>query len=279
MLEAVVNAPTAPVVPPTPGTPEYDAAMAAKFDSHQSGDGATTPSPDAPQKPEHVPEKFWDAKTGQVDFAAWAKSTQEAEAKITELASGKPQATPPADGATPPQDDAQAAAAAAQALQAKGMDLNVFTEEFVEKGALTPESYAKLEAAGYSKEVVDQYIEGRVAVAAQRDTVAYEVAGGEESYTEMAKWAAVNLTPAERQAYNDSLRGSVEQMKLAIGGLKARYQAVAGSDPNLVGGSRGAGDPGFESMAQVTAAMKDPRYKSDPAYRKQVEQKLDKFNW
>ena len=275
MADPVVVAPVAPVVPPTLGTPEYDAAMAAKFDSHQSGEGAPPPSPDAPKKPEHVPEKFWDAKTGQVDFASWAKSTQEAEAKITELAKGKPSATPPADGATPPQDDAQAA----QALQAKGMDLNVFTEEFVEKGALTPESYAKLEAAGYTKEVVDQYIEGRVAVASQRDSVAYEAAGGEESYTEMAKWAAVNLTPAERQAYNDSLRGSVEQMKLAIGGLKARYQAASGSDPQLVGGARGAGDSGFESMAQVTAAMKDPRYGSDPAYRKQVEQKLDKFNW
>jgi len=32
----------------------------------------------------------------------------------------------------------------------------------------------------------------------------------------------------------------------------------------------------FESVAQVTEAMNDPRYANDPAYRKQVELKLAK---
>jgi hypothetical protein len=31
---------------------------------------------------------------------------------------------------------------------------------------------------------------------------------------------------------------------------------------------------GFESVAQVVAAMSDPRYKIDPAYRAQVERKI-----
>ena len=30
----------------------------------------------------------------------------------------------------------------------------------------------------------------------------------------------------------------------------------------------------FESVAQVTEAMNDPRYDKDPAYRKQVEDKI-----
>ena len=34
----------------------------------------------------------------------------------------------------------------------------------------------------------------------------------------------------------------------------------------------------FESMAQVVAAMQDPLYASDPAFRKQVEEKLSRSN-
>ncbi len=41
---------------PRPGTPEYDAAMIAKFDKHQSGADANAVAPDAATKPEGVPD-------------------------------------------------------------------------------------------------------------------------------------------------------------------------------------------------------------------------------
>lgn len=264
-MTEVVAAPVAPV----PGTPEHDAAMAAKFDKHQSGVDATV-SPDAPVKPEHVPDKFWNVTTGQVDYAAWAKSTSEAEAKLTELAQKAKSGEAP-QGA--PQGAEGEADAAAQ-LADKGLDLTTFTQEFAQNGSLSDDAYTKLAKAGYSKEVVDNYIEGRIAVQAAKDAVGYEVAGGKDKFQEMGKWAAANMTPAEINAFNAALAGSTESMKLAVLGLKTRYEQANGADPKLLGGARGVAEVGYESMAQVTAAMKDPRYKTDPAYRKAVERKI-----
>lgn len=34
----------------------------------------------------------------------------------------------------------------------------------------------------------------------------------------------------------------------------------------------------YQSKAQMTADMKDPRYKKDPAFRKQVEEKIGRSN-
>jgi hypothetical protein len=260
---------------PVPGSPEHDAAMAAKFDAQQAGIGAT-PAADAPVKPEHVPEKFWDATTGQVNYEAWSKSTTEAERRITELSTGK---TTPADqkpaGDTTPAADTPEAKAAQEALSAKGMDLGEFSKEFSEKGALSDESYEKLVKSGFSRDLVDSFIAGQVALANQRDSVGYQEAGGKDKFVQMAEWSKTNMTDAERASFNKAMTGTVEDMKLAIGGLKARYQAAEGSDPALIGGKGGdGGTAAFASRAEMTAAIKDPRYAKDPAYRAVVEKRI-----
>ena len=72
---------------PKLGTPEYDAAKAAEFDkrTEEAAQAAKdqTIQPDKPQKPEGVPDKFWDAEKGEVNYAAWSKSTAELEAKLS----------------------------------------------------------------------------------------------------------------------------------------------------------------------------------------------------
>lgn len=118
MAESVV----APVVAPVVGTPEYDAAMIAKFDSTQPAQ----PAPATPIKPEHVPEKFWNATTGAVNYESWAKSTTEAERKITELAGAKPPVATPAPAPVVVAPGAAAIAAHANlkaALEQKVTDL------------------------------------------------------------------------------------------------------------------------------------------------------------
>ncbi|CLP71539.1 Uncharacterised protein [Mycobacterium tuberculosis] len=65
---------------------------------------------------------------------------------------------------------------------------------------------------------------------------------------------------------------------MAILGLKARYDAANGSEPTLLGGNAKASEDVFRSTAELTAAMKDPRYKKDPAYREDVKQKLARSN-
>jgi hypothetical protein len=86
---------TEAVTPPQPGTPEYEAAMIAKFDAHVAGqdpNNAAVPNADTkPAKPEGVPDKFWNAEKGTVDYSAWSKSTTEAERKLTELSTSQKQ--------------------------------------------------------------------------------------------------------------------------------------------------------------------------------------------
>jgi hypothetical protein len=79
--------------PPTPGTPEYDAHMIAiaegkvatvdhnaKPAAPAEGTANVAPSNDnKPQRPEHIPEKFWDAEKGEVRVEEMAKSYAELE--------------------------------------------------------------------------------------------------------------------------------------------------------------------------------------------------------
>ena len=63
---------------------------------------------------------------------------------------------------------------------------------------------------------------------------------------------------------------------MSVHGLKARYQAVNGSDPKLISGDTASANAGgrFESVAQLTEAMRDPRYAKDSAFRNSVQNKL-----
>jgi len=267
-VENAAAASTAVEGQPVPGSPEYDAAMAAKYDA---ATGAT-PQAEAPVRPAHVPEKFWNPETGAVDTEAWAKSYTELEQKQSQ---GKP-AEAPQDGVKPAEGAAPDAAAAA--LESKGLNMAEFTAEFAQGGALSEASYAKLQAAGLDKAMVDGYIAGQQALASQARAQGLEAAGGEEQFNAMAAWAKAGLTPGELAAYNAAVtEGSMDQMKLAVAGLRARYEAANGREPQLLGGSgANAGSAGYGSTAEMVKDMSDPRYQKDEAFRKSVEAKLSR---
>ena len=68
--------------------------------------------------------------------------------------------------------------------------------------------------------------------------------------------------------------GDIETAKFAVQGLLTK----AGANPKQPSLFEGTSDvvskDAFQSVAQVTEAMNDPRYESDPAYRKMVEDKI-----
>jgi len=95
----------------------------------------------------------------------------------------------------------------------------------------------------------------------------------------MVEWAKESLTEQEISRYNRAIdTNDPEIMEQAIMGLAYRYQKENGNAPRLLGGEGAGSSGGFESVAQLTAAMSDPRYSTDPAYRKQVEQRLARSN-
>lgn len=176
-----------------------------------------------------------------------------------------------------PKADAAKPNAADEALKGTGLELSTFEAEFAETGALSGDSYAALEKAGIPKAMVDQYIEGQKALAAAHTAEAHSLVGGADNYKAMVTWAASTLGDADKAAFNAAVDKGGADAKLAIAGLNAQFRAAQGTSPKLLNGfAANGGDAvvGFRSTAELTAAMSDPRYAKDPAYRKDVETRL-----
>jgi hypothetical protein len=150
------------------------------------------------------------------------------------------------------------------------------SEVFAEKGELGDKDYNALAKAGISREMVDTYISGQQAMVTAQELEVQEVVGGGANYEAMSSWASENLSETEIDAYDEVVtQGSVEQAKMAVQGLYARFVSSGGKPPNVTQGSvTGSSAKPFGSAAQITQAMADPRYANDPAYRQQVEQRL-----
>lgn len=163
--------------------------------------------------------------------------------------------------------------AAKEAVTNVGLDWDGLHTEYATNGKLSDETYASLEAKGLPREQVDIYIAGRQAQADTYDNAVYAAAGGTAEYTALIEWAKNNLTDAEKVAFNEAVTsGKAAVASLAVEGLTARRNAKRGTPPqNLLNGNRQAtGVAPFGSQAEVTEAMRNPKYKTDPAYREQV---------
>lgn len=251
---------------------------------------APAPAP-TQDRPSWLPEKFTSPE-------ALAKAYASLEAKLSgggapkEAPTPAPAPTEAAPPAAPKVTPEEAAKAAEQAglpdpakladadtqflLSSRGLDVGAISEEYLSAGGLSADTYTKLEKAGLPRAFVDGWIEGREAQAEQHRQRLYGEVGGEAVFTQVQEWARANLRPAEIKAYNDAVsRGDVEMMALAVRGLHAKHLAAVGSRPTLIGGDASpAAAEGFGSQAELTAAMRDPRYRKDATYRAEVERKL-----
>jgi hypothetical protein len=103
-------------------------------------------------------------------------------------------------------------------------------------------------------------------------------AGGEQQYANIVNWAKTNLPQDQIVAFDEVVNtGSVQAIQLAVSGLKAEYDNANGVEGRMVTGKapQNSGDV-FRSQQELVAAMNDPRYDRDPAYRQDVIQKLDR---
>ena len=160
-------------------------------------------------------------------------------------------------------------------VQQKGLEK--FYAEFAEKGELSENSYAELAKQGLDKGLVDSYIEGQKLVAETNTKNIQSVAGGSEKYQELVNWASKNLSKAEQDVFNNMVdSGDVEQAKFAVQGLMTKAGTTYNpNQPELFEGTSDVTSPdAYQSVSQVTDAMNDPRYDKDPAYRREVEQKI-----
>ena len=163
--------------------------------------------------------------------------------------------------------------------------------EFEDNGQVSEETLAKFQGMS-STDLVNAYIEmsdfvgedGEVEAAPDlTDTdinTVKNVVGGEQAYENIMTWSQNNLPESKINAFDELVEsGSVEAISLAVEGLKARYEMANGYEGELVTGRAPVQQSdGFRSQAELVAAMSDPRYDNDPAYRNDVIEKLDRSN-
>ena len=107
-----------------------------------------------------------------------------------------------------------------------------------------------------------------------------EMVGGNQSYENLVNWAKSNYDEGDINRYNSVMNnGDPDAMYFAVQALNARYNDANGMEAPLITG-RGAPQTvdAFRSQAEVVRAMSDDRYDTDPAYRAQIAQKLERSN-
>jgi len=162
--------------------------------------------------------------------------------------------------------------------------LNEASSEYSENGELSAETMSKLTEMS-SEDLVKAYIENQASQStdtltdAQVSTIKSKV-GGEEQYETIVTWASENLEASTIEGFDALIEtGNTKSIEFAVAGLKAMYEAQNGSEGQMMTGKapRSNGET-FKSQAEVVAAMSDPRYDRDPAYRDQIVSKLERSN-
>ena len=102
-------------------------------------------------------------------------------------------------------------------------------------------------------------------------------AGGESNYNQVVEWAASNLADRQIDAFDSVVdSGNPAAIGIAFQGLQSAYNEANGYEGRMLQGRApsSAGEV-FRSQAELVAAMGDPRYDTDPAYRADVVEKLN----
>ena len=164
--------------------------------------------------------------------------------------------------------------------------LSSATEEYSEKGELTPETISKLSQMS-SEELVQTYLEmyqntpeaEPVAELSDADVASIKNSvGGEQEYDNIVGWASQNMSQAESDAFDNIINtGNKEAIQLMVDGLKAKYETQNGYEGRMLQGKQSAqSNDVFRSQAELVQAMSDPRYDNDEAYRSDLLAKLDR---
>ena len=178
----------------------------------------------------------------------------------------------------------------ASVLEEVGIDPQEISNRFTESGEINEDDYTKLGEAGFSKQVIDTYLDGLRGGATSGEDIATaqiqgikDSVGGDDNYGKMVSWAIENLPAEEVKEFNTLTEtANATAIKFAVQGLYSQYNNAMGVEPNLVSGKASSSGPTpYRSTAEVVTAMSDPRYGKDVTYTEDVQRRLggsDVFN-
>ena len=167
----------------------------------------------------------------------------------------------------------------ASVLEEVGIDVEDITQRFSNTGEINEDDYSKLGEAGFSKQVIDTYLQGLRGASANAEDISNAAAteiknsiGGDEAYEQLVQWSSKNLPEETLKSFDELLNtATVPVIKMAVAGLKAQMDQAQGYEPDLIGGRSPRSDNNpFQTPAEIAAAMSDPRYGKDAAYTQMV---------
>ena len=174
-------------------------------------------------------------------------------------------------------------------LEDAGVDPFKIAQHFeANEGNITQEMNDSLVNAGIPQDTIDVYLEGS---RAQRGfgtqgelteadvSEIHNLAGGKAAYDNLTQWAGNNLPADDVKAFDDVVAtGNKSALRFAVKALNAQMEDAIGRNPDLVTGKTPSQGSRYRSMAEVVRDMGDARYDTDPAYRADIQQKLERSN-
>jgi hypothetical protein len=146
---------------------------------------------------------------------------------------------------------------------------------YAETEDIPAEVRAELAKVGINDQFIDRYLAGVKAQEAEARSQAFELTGGEGNFKAMQEWIKT-LPQADIDRYNKAVIDP-NAWTLAIQGMYAKYTAAVGAEGTLVtteNAQTGTAGDVYRSKSEMVAAMSDPKYSKDPAYRAEVEAKV-----
>ena len=168
-----------------------------------------------------------------------------------------------------------------QLLASMELDTAQVNANWAADGRLTDEQYAKFANGGWSRFIVDQYMNGQIAIArngqyAQEGMLrnAQNLCGGEDEWQGLRRWAAMNV-PEERLTELNKRLGEPAHYEGAIKEMLWDYRIAtgAGSGGSLLSGqampNTSAGFADSNEMVNELRRVKDQGY-VDAAFKKRM---------
>jgi len=209
----------------------------------------------------------------------WQGYSKELEFKMSQRAQ-TPEPQQPEPSQEPSADSAQAA------VENAGLDWDTLSSKISETGELGDDDYAALAESGIPEDIARNYVR---MVQSDTESVVADVMtrfGGEETFTQVYNGLVDNASLEVRNKIDEMLRDPItREAGIATAWQHSGLQnpgstpAAPPPPPAAPAPARGGAaqvppsSAGFGSMEEMSLAMRDPRYSTDPSYRAEVERR------
>lgn len=222
--------------------------------------------------PEWLPEKFVRrTEAGDIDYQASSEAMAKAHSELEKNFHKDRQ-----EKADDPAEETEEKPEGETPL-IDGEFWNSLVAEYNDKRELSDDSMEILRNIGIPDTIVQDYIAGQEARASAYANKVVEGVGGLDQYEQLVGWAADALDINEIRAFDRAVEsGDLLTAQMAVRDLRTRYEAANGSIAGLAvqGTPSTSSSQGYGSRAEMTAAIQDPRYAKDAAYREQVMRRI-----